>query len=186
MHKYHPLFAGGTAHPVKPLHRRFCLMAGVLVAGALYGCAVHPLAAKTVTTATPTVEPMRITHITLERDCFGCASSVLSLQSNGRASFSTIGNERSGTASQTAVGSISAADFQRLAQTVLNEGFFDLADAYDDAQQADGARSTITVTRGTQNKRVVSRESAAPPAVLHIGAALDAMRSQTRWVVQAP
>jgi hypothetical protein len=182
MHKHHPLFAGGTSHPVNPIRRRLGLAAAALGAGALGGCVMHPVVAATV----PAVDPLRVTHITLERDCFGCASSVLSLHSNGRASLSTIGNARRGTATQTTFGSISAADFERLAQTVLKQGFFDLADVYDDAEQADGARSTITVTRGTQSKRVVSRDSAAPPAVLNIGAALDVLRTQTRWAAQAP
>jgi hypothetical protein len=129
----------------------------------------------------------QVSVITLERDCFGCATGiVIRVASDGSASLAITGKSRHGTVDQMSTSSISSADYQSLAQLVVAQGFFDLRDSYDDPQQQDGAWSTVTATRDGQAKLVFSRAGAQPDAVRQIEAAIDNWRAQARWAVVSP
>jgi len=74
-------------------------------------------------------EATRITEIALERDCPGCpAGSVLTLRSDGAATYSVTGKSRFGSDTKVSSGRVSAADFEKVARLIVERGFFGLDD----------------------------------------------------------
>ena len=104
-----------------------------------------------------------ITEISLERNCFGCPTgSLLVLRRDGTATYTVTGSARQGTTDQVSQGKVSPKDFDRLTKMILASGFFDLAEEYGDPEQRDGKWAAISVTRGNQSKKVISREDSGP------------------------
>jgi hypothetical protein len=150
----------------------------------LAGCAAGLAACSTPLPAqTTTVDAaLNITEISVESNCFGCASgSTLTLHRDGRALLTSTGSARHGTADQQRLGRIAAADFEALARLLLAQGFFALADSYADPALQDGAWATVRATRGGQVKQVFRRGDAAPAALRTIEAALAAAQARIRF-----
>jgi hypothetical protein len=205
----HPLFAGDARHAWRALRfklgGRFITTFVITAASVLGGCAGQPMAGAVVTArvsaepnarektmpllamSTSLSSPSPVSEITLERDCFGCATGwLIRVASDGKASLTVTGKSRHGTVDQTSTSAISHRDYEGLAQLLVMQGFFDMLDSYDDPQQQDGAWSTVAATRDGQAKRVFSRAGAQPDAVRQIEAAIDNWRAQARWTVVSP
>ena len=128
------------------------------------------------TSASPTAG---ITTITLERSCFGCASSsLLVLHRSGLTSITETGNARHGTPGKISSGTISPVEFEHLARLAIASGFFALNDTYEDPQIRDGAWSTTTITRNGQDKKVFRREDAGPASLTALEAGIDAAKAR--------
>jgi len=138
----------------------------------LSSCAVLPMGGG-ASAAEPPIEA-----ITLERDCFGCASGGrLELWPDGQIRLTVLGHARHGTRDQVSTGQVTQAEFTRLAGLLEQQGFFALQDSYDDAQLRDGDWTQISVRRAGQDKQVFRRGELGPPALGVIVAALDALRA---------
>jgi len=59
---------------------------------------------------------------------------------------------------------------------MVSAGFFALNDQYADPQMQDGKRTTIRAVRSGREKKVFSRNAAAPPAFDQIESAIDEVR----------
>jgi len=166
-------------------HGTPCLWGWCLLA--LAGCAAP---SPPVNAASPPAAPVQgttptdamaasITRIALERDCFGCAEgSVLVLQRDGNASYSTVGKARHGTQDATLRGTVRPEDFDRLARMAAAQGYFALADSYEAADTPDGAWATTAIARSGAEKRVLRRGEAGPPGLRALEAAIDAARQK--------
>ncbi len=156
-------------------------LAGLALFALLAACGCVPHIADAQSTAVS--NPQQIMEISLERDCFGCATgSVLVLRRDGTATLTITGKARHGTESSVATGSVPRPDFEELARLALSQGFFELSDSYEDAQLQDGAWSTTRVLRGSQEKRVFRREDAGPAALRNFEAAIERLKERTRFV----
>jgi hypothetical protein len=148
---------------------------------AIGGCMPHVADAQ----STAAANPSPITEISVERDCFGCATgSVLVLRRDGTATLTITGKARMGTENSVSTGSVRREDFDELARLALTQGFFDLNDSYEDPQMQDGAWSTTRVVRGTQDKRVFRRDDAGPPALRRLEDAIERVKARTRFVAE--
>lgn len=146
-------------------------------------CAMLP-AAGGAFAAEPPIEA-----ITLERDCFGCASGGrLELWPDGQIRLTVLGHARHGTGDQVSTGRLPAAEFAAMARMLQQQGFFALQDSYDDPELRDGAWTLIKASRAGQDKQVFRRGELGPPALGLIVAALDALRAgaDLRPLVAAP
>lgn len=122
-----------------------------------------------------------VTEIAIERDCFGCdTAGTLRLRSDGSAELTVVGKARHGTRDEVRQGWIDATDFDDLATLLVERGFFDLKDRYEDPELQDGAWTTVRAVRAGQAKEVFVREDAAPPALKAVEAAIDQRRSRIR------
>jgi hypothetical protein len=120
-----------------------------------------------------------ISEITLERDCFGCATgSMLVLRRDGTARHTITGKARHGTADKSERGAVAAKDFDVLARLAMAKGFFELNDLYENPQLQDGSWSTTSVTRGGNTKRVFSRDGAAPAALEAVETAIENLKAR--------
>lgn len=123
-----------------------------------------------------------ITHIVLERDCFGCATgSVLELQRDGTAQLTVTGKARHRTQDRVSRGVVPAADFDAIARLAVAQGFFAWQDEYADATLQDGAWTTLRITRAEQAKQVFSREGAGPQGLKDLQAAVLALQARIRF-----
>jgi len=129
--------------------------------------------------ASPTADSL--SEIRQERDCSGCDSgTVVTLRRDGTATMVRTGKSRFGTTDRTSTGTVSAADFQRLAALVVSKGFFALQDEYRDPTLADGSWVTTTAA-GEQTKAVLNSNSAGPANLEEIEAAIEAARAAISW-----
>ena len=120
-----------------------------------------------------------ISRITIVQDCFGCATgSTLVLQRDGTARHMVTGKARHGTEDRSWLGEVRPQDFEALASLVQAAGFFEMDEGYEDPQVADGAWSTITITRGGQDKQVFRRGQAGPESLTQIEAAAQALKAR--------
>jgi hypothetical protein len=159
--------------------RRHCVPLGCVLMG-FCGCTA-PLADAQPRGGSSVVSA--ITQITLERDCFGCATgTVIGFRRDGSATLTVTGKARHGTQDSTSRGVISEADFDALARLAVSNGFFDLNETYEDAQTQDGAWTTTSVVRGGQDKRVFSRGDAGPSALRVLETAIEALKARTTFV----
>ena len=141
----------------------------------------------------PSVAMSQITQITLERNCFGCATgSVLVLRRDGTAQLTQTGNARSGTADQRLRGSVTTAEFDALARLLVGRGYFSFDDSYQDPALQDGPWTTTAVLRlgpgqaqEKHEKRVFRRDDAGPAALREIESAIDAVKSRIAFVPDA-
>jgi hypothetical protein len=102
-----------------------------------------------------------ITEIRFEQSCTGCAhGTTLILSRDGHATRTESGNARFGTTDSVTTGTISAADFNALAQTVIRHHFFDLNDLYGDPQIQDSPWRSISVVRSGVTKTITLRDDA--------------------------
>lgn len=166
---------GGSAH----MFRRFCTAGKRCFALwlALCWCAA-PMASAQASGAASA-----ITVITLERNCFGCTTgSLLVLRSDGTASYTVTGNARHGTQDKSARGSIRKQDFDALARFAASQGFFAMADSYEDPEVQDGAWTTTSIARGEQDKRVFRRNDTGPAELKAIEAAIETLRTKLSLV----
>jgi len=124
-----------------------------------------------------------ITEISIERDCFGCASaSKLVLRRDGRATLVTVGKARMGTQDGSASGTVRREDFDALAKLAAAQGFFQMQDSYEQADVQDGAWVTTRVLRGTRDKQVLRRDGAGPEGLKQIEAAAAALQARISFV----
>lgn len=124
-----------------------------------------------------------ITEISIERDCFGCASaSVLVLRRDGRATLSTVGKARHGTQDSSASGTLKREDFDALARLVAAKGFFQMQGSYESPDVQDGAWVTTRVLRGTREKQVLRRDAAGPEGLKQLEAAAAALQARIAFV----
>jgi hypothetical protein len=122
-----------------------------------------------------------IVEIRQERDCSGCDSgTAVTLRRDGTATFVRTGKARFGTTDRTSTGSVSAADFERLAALVVANGFYAMQDEYRDPNLADGAWVT-TSAAGERAKTVVDSNEAGPAKLREIEDAIEAMRAAITW-----
>jgi len=127
-------------------------------------------------------EATRITEIALERDCPGClAGSVLTLRSDGAATYAVTGKSRFGSDTKVSKGSVSAADFKKVARLIVERGFFGLDDQYDDSAIKDGAWTTTRVTRDGQDKSIFRRDGSGPAALRDVERAIDAVKGKIEF-----
>lgn len=159
-----------------------------LLVGALVACATPaPLQkqqpAGAMDTRNKAVQQVQsITEISVESNCFGCATgALLSLHRDGRAVFTVTGHARHGTADQRSSGRVTAPEFDALARLLLDQGFFGLAESYEDPAVQDGAWATTRVVRAGQAKQVFRRGDAAPAALLAVEAAVAAAQGRIRF-----
>ena len=173
---------GGYAHQTPGLRsaatRRLCLALVMLLA--LGGCATSLALAQPARSAQTFMD---ITAITLESNCFGCATgSTLVLRSDGTATLTVTGNARLGTASKSSSATLRRQDFDALARVAVSRGFFELSDSYEDPQLQDGAWSTTRIVRGGQDKAVFTRDEAGPANLKAVQAAIAALQSKLAFV----
>lgn len=117
-----------------------------------------------------------ITEISLERDCFGCASGwVLVLRRDGTAQRTLRGNSRRGTVDQVSTGTLRLSDFQALADVVEARRFFALADEFRDPEIQDGPWTQLRVVRGAQAKQVFRQDGIEHAGLMQIEARIDAV-----------
>lgn len=118
-----------------------------------------------------------VTAITLERGCFGCAgTTLLVLQRDGLATFTTAGSARHGTVGHRQAGHLQPADFQALVRQARAQGIFDLPDRIDDAQQRDGAWRIVRLIQPGRDKEVFWREGVEAPGLAAFTTAIEAVR----------
>ncbi len=123
-----------------------------------------------------------VSEITLQRDCFGCATgSMLVLRRDGTATHTVTGKARHGTVDKTATGTVLAKDFDTLARLAVARGFLQLDDQYEDPQVQDGAWTTTSLTQGGNTKQVFSRDGAAPAALKAVEAAIEGLKARIRF-----
>jgi hypothetical protein len=123
-----------------------------------------------------------ITEVRLERGCSGCAhGKTLVLSRDGHATRTESGNARFGTTDSVSVGTISAADFDALAQTVIRHHFFDLNELYGDPQIQDSPWRTISVVRSGVTKTIMLRDDAASADAAAIERAIDDAAQKIRF-----
>jgi hypothetical protein len=153
---------------------------GLLGIAALSWCAVALCSAPAP--AASGTSPDAISSITLERNCYGCGgASVLVLQRDGHASYTVTGNARLGTSDQTATGTVSARDFEKLARLALQKGFFELAESYADPELQDGAWVSLRIVRGNQDKQVFNRNGAGPVALQTLERGVDDLKTRIKF-----
>jgi hypothetical protein len=127
--------------------------------------------------------PHGISEIALERDCFGCPKGVtLLLRSDGTTLYTQVGKARHGTRDEVRQGRVSVGEFDALARLLVQRGFFQMKDRYEDPELQDGAWATLRATRGQQQKEVFVRDDAAPPEWRAVEAAIDVLSSRIRPV----
>ncbi len=124
-----------------------------------------------------------IQHVTLERDCHGCASSLrLELTRGGPAVAHSLGKARHRTLDSSASAALPTAEFDALAQALVAARFFAMAATYEDESLADGAWAAITVRHAGGEHRVFRREDAGPEALKALEASLDALQARLQFV----
>jgi len=120
--------------------------------------------------------------ITLERDCITCAnSSRLSLHRNGTAQLTHTGKARLGGVDRHSRATLARADFDALAALLEQQGFFALAESYDDPDTRDGAWVNWRVERGAEVKQVFCRSGLEPAALLRLEAAVQALQARLNF-----
>lgn len=172
-----PLIRGAGAQVASSGWRRLLGLMIVCMWCSTHGaCAAHPV--------TPAANPsMQINQISIEHDCFGCASgSRLVLLRGGSAVLTLTGNARHGTVDKVSVATLPAAEFESVARLLIAQGFFDLDEAYENPDVQDGAWTAVSVQRGTQLKRVFWRNDAGPASLRTIAAAFGALQARSRFV----
>ena len=128
-----------------------------------------------------------ITEISIERDCFGCASGVvLVLRRDGTAQRVQVGKARHRTPHVVTHGSVAAVDFDALARFIQTQQFFAMADEYQDADVQDGPWTVVRVVRGGQERRVFRRDEAGPDALKQIEQRIDAVAARVAFTVAPP
>ncbi len=122
-----------------------------------------------------------VTEIAIERDCYGCDNAGRwLLRSDGSVVFTQVGKARHGTVDQVRRGRVEPAEFDALARLIVQRGFFQLQDRYEEPGLQDGAWTTVRAARGLQEKEVFVREDAAPPDLQAVQAAIDGLTSRVR------
>ena len=153
------------------------LLGPILLVLSMSGCGTSP--------AGPTATA--ITEIRQERDCSGCeAGTTLTLRRDGRATLLHTGKARFGTTDRTSSGTVSAADFERLAALLVARGFFDMQDEYRDPTLADGAWVVTAAVAEGRAKSVRDANEAGPRALRDIEDAIEAVRVAIAWTPAAP
>ncbi len=128
-----------------------------------------------------------ITRITLEHDCHGCPSGTrLELQRGGMAVATVTGKARHRTEDRHTRAALPAAEFDALVQRLLAEGFFEMAETYEDEGLADGAWATLTVQHSGGQHQVFRREGAGPAGLKNLEAALAALQARLRFGPDTP
>lgn len=134
-------------------------------------------------TATATAS---ISAITWERDCSGCATGTrLELHRDGRAVATVTGKARLGSTDTVSRAGLPAAEFEALARQLLSNGFFEMADIYEEAGLQDGSWATLTVVRNGVARQVFRREDAGPAALKAVEAAVAALQARLAFVPDA-
>ena len=152
-----------------PLLRCITRLPQALFLVAAMGCVAHDLPASAAAHG--------ITEISIEHDCFGCASSrLLVLRSDGTAVSTQVGKARLGTQDEVQRGSVSRTNFDALAHLLTERGFFQMAATYQNPALQDGAWTIVRATRGNAQKEVFARDDAAPPDLRALEAAIDAAK----------
>lgn len=124
-----------------------------------------------------------ISEISIERDCFGCASgSLLVLRSDGTATLTLVGKARHGTSDSTSRGTLRREDFDALARLAQSKGFFEMQDSYEDPQAQDGAWVTLRVVGSNRDKRVTRRDAAGPEALKQLEAAIATLQARVGFI----
>ncbi len=117
--------------------------------------------------------------IRLEKSCFGCADGVrVVLQREGLATRTVLGQARLGTVDQSQSSPLSREDFETLLRFILEQGFLDLLEVYEDADLRDGSWTQITLSGNGREKTVFQRESAGPAALQAMVAAIQDLAGQ--------
>ena len=125
------------------------------------------------------VMPHGISEVVLERDCLGCGGATrLVLRQDGSASLTHVGKARLGTHDTVKQGRVSAAEFQALAQLLVQRGFFGMAESYADPAIQDGSWSLVRATRSGQDKQVFARDDAAPPGLRAVETAIATLQAR--------
>ncbi|MCV2419654.1 hypothetical protein [Paucibacter sp. DJ2R-2] len=120
--------------------------------------------------------------VTVERDCFGCAnSSRLSLHRNGTAFLTLSGKARHGTQDQRSRARLALPDFEALAALLQAQGFFAMAESYDDPEMRDGAWVNWQVERDGEVKQVFRRGGCGPEALAVLDAAVADLQARLRF-----
>lgn len=124
-----------------------------------------------------------ISEIALERQCFGCPDPYeLVLKRDGSATRTVYGNARQGTTDRSFRASIDGGEFDRLAETLVKEGFFELNDEYRDPTLADGESLTTTAVRDGRPKAVLDKNRAGPANLRRVQEAIEAAGARLAWV----
>ena len=124
-----------------------------------------------------------INEISIERDCFGCATATtLVLRRDGTATLNVTGKARHATQNSSSTGSVTRADFDALAKLAAAKGFFQMQDAYEMPDVQDGAWATTRVRGGTRDKQVLRRDAAGPEGLKQIEAAIAALQARIQFV----
>ena len=169
----HPRFKGGTDLSTPRRAFSWRLWLGLCGCAAPLVCAAAT-APEAIAPTAPTAPPAPITQISIERDCFGCASgTLLTLRADGAARRVQRGKARHGTLDLACLGSVRAADFAALAKWVDKQQFFAMDDAYQDPDLQDGPWTVVSVVRGAQEKRVFRRDEAGPDALKQLESRID-------------
>lgn len=145
---------------------------------------MHPLVGAQPA-ATLSMNP--ITEISIERDCFGCASGwVLVLRRDGKAQRTLRGKARHRTQDIVMQGRVPLPDFESLARLIEAQNFFALVDEYQVPGLQDGPWTVVRVARGNLDKQVFRRDEAGPDALKQIEAAIDAVAARVGLGFQPP
>lgn len=82
---------------------------------------------------------------------------------------------------RTLTGVIESAEFQRLAELLVAEGFFELAESYRDPQLQDGEWVTTSAIRGGRLKSVVNSNRSGPANLEKVEKAIEASIEKITW-----
>lgn len=128
-----------------------------------------------------------IQSITLEIEAHGRPGGLrLVLRRDGSAEATTPGQARHGTSDRVTRAPLPAAEFQALAQSLLDEGFFAMAERYEPEGLADGAWAQLTVQHAGGQHQVFQREAAGPAGLQRLQAAMLALQARLRFTPAVP
>ena len=144
-------------------------------------CSVLPVTAAPGRQAAPTAAGA-VTEIALERQCFGCENAQgVTLRQDGSATKVRFGNARLRIPETITKGAIDRAEFERLANLLQSEGFFDLKEAYRDPAVRDGEWVTIRAEHGGGAKAVLNSNQAGPANLARIQKAIEELAERIAW-----
>jgi hypothetical protein len=183
--------------PSSPLHRRCALefLVGTVLSlaatasalacaapGKVNGPTKQPARQTAPGTRSPQPSLQSVQEINLERQCFRCPDQYrLTFRSDGTATRATFAE-----ALQTFRGTVTREEFDALAKLLQREGFFDLAEVYQDPTLRDGSAVTTSVMLDRVTRSVINSNQTGPPQLKAIEDAINALGKKIAWTPASP
>lgn len=130
--------------------------------------------------STPTAQAIQ--RITLEIETHGQPGGLrLEFRRDGSVEATVTGQARHGTADRVSRARLPPAEFQALAQRLLDEGYFTMAERHEPEGLVDGTWAQLTVLHTGGQHQVFRREDAAPPGLQRLEAALLGLQQRLQF-----